>query len=421
MLRVLHTADWHLGHSLHSHSRAHEHACFLSWLCDVIVAERIDALIIAGDVFDGANPPTAALAMYYEFLAEVGRRAPGIDVLVVGGNHDSASRLDAPEALLSAIGVTVVGGLVSRSRNEVRAVDVERLLVSLKDADGEVKAVVAALPFMRPADLPAVGEREGVASDGDPLIEGVREAYLQVLEEARKRQKAGQALIATGHCYMVGSQISEMSERRVLGGNQHALPVDIFPDDVDYVALGHLHKAQRVGWRECVRYSGSPIPLSMSEANYKHQVVIADFDDGQLDDWHVLPVPRTTEILRGTPGPIEEVLAGLSELEEARDEADPARPFLEVSVQLSSPIANLREQVEAALEGKRARLVKISIAYTGDRKTLSESHEGERLADLLPRDVLRRRYLRDYEDAPPDELLEAFDELLDEVGQAGSQ
>lgn len=418
MLRVLHSADWHLGHTLHGHSRAHEHARFLEWLCDVLVAESIDALIIAGDVFDGANPPTSAMAMYYEFLAKVGRRVPGIDIVVIGGNHDSASRLNAPEALLSDLGVTVVGGLVRRSGSEARAVDVERLLVPLSDASGQVGAVVAALPFMRPADLPAVE----LAEEGlDPLVEGVREAYGQVLREARKRQGAGQALIATGHCYMVGSEISEMSERRVLGGNQHALPVDIFPDDVDYVALGHLHKAQRVGWRECVRYSGSPIPLSMSEESYKHQVVIADFDDGQLEDWHVVPVPRVTEIVRMPAGPVDEVLARLAELEDARGSDDAERPYLEVSFQLASPVSNLRDQVEKALEGKRARLVKIAIAYSGDRKTLSETHGGQRLADLLPRDVLIRRYQRDYEDSPPAELLAAFEELLDAVNQGESK
>ncbi len=417
MLRVLHTADWHLGHTLHGHSRAHEHARFLAWLGDVIVSENIDALIVAGDVFDGANPPTAALAMYYEFLANLARIAPKIDVLVVGGNHDSASRLNAPEALLAALGVHVVGGMVRRSGEHAKAVDVERLVVPLTDSEGNVGAVVAAVPFMRPADLPAIARGEEAL---DPLVEGVREAYAQVLAEARKWQGAGQALIATGHCYMVGSQISEMSERRVLGGNQHALPVDIFPDDVDYVALGHLHKAQRVGWRECVRYAGSPLPLSMSEENYRHQVVIADFDDGQLDDWKALAVPRTTDLIRLRVASVDEALHAIAQLAEAK-ENDLERPYLEIQVALKSPVSNLREQLEEALKDKRPRLVKITTTYSGDRKTLSESHGGERLADLLPRDVLRRRYLRDYEGEPPDDLLEAFDELLDAAMQAESE
>jgi exonuclease SbcD len=418
VLRILHTADWHLGHSLHGHSRAHEHASFLAWLSEVIVAERVDALIIAGDVFDGANPPTAALSMYYEFLANLSRRAPGIDVLVIGGNHDSASRLNAPEALLSAIGVHVVGGLVRRSGEDAHAVDVQKLVVQLTDASGEVGAIVAAVPFMRPADLPAVND---IAEGADTLVEGVREAYSQVLEEARRRKTDKQALIATGHCYMVGSQISEMSERRVLGGNQHALPVEIFPKDVDYVALGHLHKAQRVGRREHVRYSGSPIPLSMSEETYKHQVVLADFEDGALVKWRGVTVPRTTELIRIKGDSLDDVLTRLAAMADAHLIGDLARPYLEVSLMLSSPVTNLREKIESALAGKRPSLVKVSVTYSGDRKTLSEAHSGQKLADLMPRDVLRRRYLRDYSEELPDELLEAFEELLDEVAQAESK
>lgn len=418
MLRVLHTADWHLGHSLHGHSRTHEHAKFLAWLGEVIVEKRVDALIIAGDIFDGANPPAAALAMYYEFLVNLSRIAPGIDVLVIGGNHDSASRLNAPEALLSAIGVYVVGGLVRRSAEDAHAVDLQKLVVPLTDASGEVGAIVAAVPFMRPADLPAV---KNIAEGADTLVEGVREAYIQVLGEARRCKTDKQALIATGHCYMVGSQISEMSERRVLGGNQHALPVDLFPRDVDYVALGHLHKAQRVGRRENVRYSGSPIPLSMSEESYKHQVVLADFEDGKLVKWRGVKVPRTTELIRIKGESLDEVLTTLNAFDDAHLIGDLARPYLDVSLNLSSPVVDLREQIESALAGKRPSLVKVSVTYSGDRTTLSEAHAGQKLADLLPRDVLRRRYLRDYSEEPPDELLEAFDELLDGVAQAESQ
>ncbi len=415
MLRVLHTADWHLGHSLHGHSRAPEHERFLAWLSETIVKKDIDALIIAGDVFDGANPPTVALTMYYEFLANLSRIRPGIDVLVIGGNHDSASRLNAPEALLGAIGVHVVGGLVRRTGEDAHAVALERLIVPLRDASGEVAAIVAALPFMRPADLPAVQDE---SEEFDPLVEGVREAYRQVLTEARRVRKEGQALIATGHCYMVGSQISEMSERRVLGGNQHALPVDIFPEDVDYVALGHLHKAQRVGKRENVRYSGSPIPLSMSEKNYKHQVVLAEFDGGALRKWKALAVPRTTELVRIQGDSVEEVLTQIEALDNAHLIGDTQRPYLDVRLTLSAPVSNLREQVETALAGKRPLLVKLSVAYTGDRKTLGDASNGEKLADILPTDVLRRRYMRDYAEEPPSELLEAFSELLDEVAQA---
>lgn len=404
-LRVIHTGDWHLGHSLHDQSRDFEHAAFLSWLADTIVSKSVDALVIAGDVFDSANPPTAAMTMYYEFLASLAHRAPGLDVVVVGGNHDSAARLDAPQALLSSLGVSVVGG--------VRGRDLEQLVVPLHDANKQVAAWVAAMPFVRPAELPPCPDAD------DPLIEGVRELYRRVVSKARERCGQSQALLATGHCYMVGSEISSLSERRVLAGNQHALPADIFDEDIAYVALGHLHKAQRVGRRENLRYAGSPLPLSLGEAGYTHQVMLIDFEGALRVGQEALIVPRAIEIIRLPSAGIDEVLAELRSLPELTSIDDPARPYLEVSVVLKEPVPNLREQIEDATVGKRPRLLKIQSEYQGDRQTLSEHHTGQRLADLDPQDVLLRRYSRDYEGEPSPELLAAFHELIGDLDQPG--
>src|SRR5688572_5574178 len=112
-LKLCHTSDWHLGHTLHGHGREHEHARFLAFLLDVLARERADALVIAGDVFDGSNPPASAQAAWYGFLADARSRLPGLDVLVVAGNHDSAARLAAPDPVLRALGVRVVASVPS--------------------------------------------------------------------------------------------------------------------------------------------------------------------------------------------------------------------------------------------------------------------------------------------------------------------
>jgi exonuclease SbcD len=249
MLTVLHTSDWHLGHTLHDRPRVEEHAAFLAWLVELAVAERADALLVAGDLFDGPNPPAASQEQLYDFLVELRARCPGISIVLTGGNHDSAQRLDAPRSLLERLGITMVGGL---PRRPDRTLDVDRLLVPLADSAGTVAAWVAAVPFLRLSDLPAL-EAE------DPLIEGVAAVYAEVFAAARARRAPGQAILATGHCYLRDGALSELSERKILGGNQHALPAAIFPDDVAYVALGHLHLAQAVG-RPAVRYSGSRSP-----------------------------------------------------------------------------------------------------------------------------------------------------------------
>jgi exonuclease SbcD len=204
--------------------------------------------------------------------------------------------------MLERLGVRVVGAL---SRSTAGCFDLERLLVPLHNRAGEIAGWCAAVPLLRPVDLPFCAD-----DTVDPLVEGVRQVYQQVLAAVRERRTPEQVLIATGHCYMVGTALSELSERKILGGNQHALPVDIFPDDTTYTALGHLHRAQAVGKREHIRYSGSPIPLSLDEEHYRHQVVQVDFERGDCKDITALPIPRRVESLRlpeKGPCPLEEV------------------------------------------------------------------------------------------------------------------
>ncbi|SEM78381.1 Exodeoxyribonuclease I subunit D [Stigmatella aurantiaca] len=413
-MRLLHTSDWHLGHTLYDVSREAEHAAFLEWLLDTLEAQSVDALLVAGDVFDTANPSAEAQAAWYQFIARARKRLPQLNITVIGGNHDSAARLDAPDPLFSAMGVRVVGGLPRRPDS----LDFERLLVPLHDTRGHIRAWVAAVPYLRPADLPLVD------TEGDRLIEGVREVYGLTLEAARRRREPGQALVAMGHCYMVGTELSQLSERRILGGNQHALPVDLFPEDVAYAALGHLHKAQRVGGRESVRYSGSPLPLSLSEAGYRHQVLLVELDGETLGSVKPLTVPRTVDIRRvpeRSEVTLEEVLAQLAALPEA-EAGDSARawPYLEVCVSLPRPEPALRRKVEEALVGKAARLVKLTPAYTGTGGALADVQPGISLRERKPEDVFKARYARDYQDPLAPGLLEAFHTLLTEVEENAS-
>jgi len=414
-MRLLHTSDWHLGHTLYDTTREAEHAAFLAWLLDTLEAQRVEALLVAGDIFDTSNPSAEAQAAWYRFVAQARRRCPTLDIVVIGGNHDSAARLDAPQPLLSALDVRVVGGLTRPGEG----LELERLVVPLHDARGEVRAWVAAVPYLRPADLPSLS-----AEEGDPLIEGVRAVYADVLEGARARRAPGQALVAMGHCYMVGTELSELSERRILGGNQHALPVDLFPEDVAYAALGHLHKAQRVGGREGVRYSGSPLPLSLSERAYAHQVLLVELDGERLGSVTSLPVPRVAEMLRvpaSGEGSLEAVVKALQALPPAEEGLpDWRRPFLEVCVELPRPEPALRRQVETALEGKAARLVKLTPRYTGVGQALAEVHPGPSLKERTPEDVFRARYARYYAGPPEPPLLEAFHLLLTQVQEDAS-
>lgn len=415
MLRIIHTADWHLGHTLHGMSREFEHQNFLEWLLDTLGEQAADALIIAGDVFDSANPPASAQSMLYHFLAQINRRYPALQVVLVGGNHDSAARLDAPQPLLKELNVHVVGGI---RRGQDDKLDSQQLLVPLADKQGNIAAWCVAVPFLRPGDLLPVEEGD------DPLIQGVRDIYSEALVEARARVLSGQALLATGHCYMVGAALSELSERKILGGNQHALPVDIFPTDIAYAALGHLHLAQSVGGRENVRYSGSPIPLSLSENVYPHQVVSVDIEGGCCVKWMPIHVPRVVEILRLPPKeplPLADVLMLLEELYLPVNVPEQYWPYLEVSVLLNRPEPGLRRSIDEVLAGKGVRLLKITTHYPGERASLSESMPEKNLQEITPDDVFSRRYQQLHNDLPPKLLMDAFHEMLEQVQQESGQ
>lgn len=408
MLRVLHTSDWHLGHALHDLPRDREHAAFLAWLCDTIAAEQIDAVLISGDVFDAGNPPARALAAWYGFVAEARRRRPHLTIVAIAGNHDSPARLTAPAPLLAAAGVHVIGTV---GRDAAGAIAAGPLVVPLLDAGGAVGALVAAVPYLRPGDLDVDGDR----------ADAVRAVFREVLVAARQRRQPDQALVAMGHLHLAGGQASK-SERGIVIAGEEVIGGAAFADDVAYVALGHLHRAQRVG-ADHVRYAGSPIPLAMAEADYHHQVVVVELAGARLSDLRTLPIPRTVPLLRVPrrgAAALPQVLAELAELAPLDDTVDPElRPFLEVRVRLDAPAPRLRTDVEAAVAHKHPRLVKISVEAGGAR-TAGAPRPAEVLAQLKPREVVARLWQREHGGALPPAIAAAFAALERELTEEAS-
>jgi DNA repair protein SbcD/Mre11 len=441
-MRILHTADWHLGHTLRDHSREAEHEHFLQWLCATVVDRKVDAVLIAGDVFDAANPPPHALRAWFRFLGDVKRSRPAVQVVVIAGNHDSGARLAAPRELLAEFDVRVVGAI---ERGDDGALRTDELLVPLRAGDGRPAVLCVAIPFLRSSDvlalvpaLRAVDDAEAAPrSDyvlprpgeppappaADPLIEGMRALHGELFAAARAAMRPGQALVAMAHGYLVGGALSELSERKVLGGNQHALPVDLFPPECAYVALGHLHRPQAVGEREHVRYSGSPLPLSMPERLHAHHVVFADFDGERLAKTWSLRVPRLVPLLRlpehGELEP-EAALAAVAALP-PRDPATPAelRPLVEVAVRLPQPSPQLAERLANTLADKNARLVRVEVVTTGGSADDPTGARPVELASLSPEDVFVRCWRRAHDGALPDGIVAAFRELLEHVEHGG--
>jgi len=459
-MRLVHTSDWHLGQRLHERPRDFEHRRFLDWLLELLVAQAADALVVAGDVFDSANPPAEAQRAYFEFLAACRRRLPELDVVVLGGNHDSPLRLDAPAELLRAVRVHVLGGLPrlpealaapGRAAGEApeaapseAELDTGRAVIPLRRRGGEIAAWLVAVPYLRPTDLPSLLTAELLTASGDAatdardraarleqasaqLLGSVRAIYQQLFDAARAQRQPGQALLAAGHCYLAQTRTSVDSERKIQLGNQLPLPVELFPPEVAYVALGHLHLGQCVAGQEHIRYSGSPIPLALSEADYRHQVLIVDFEGDRLQQIRAEPVPRSVEILRvpEQPLPLAEVLPLLHSLP-ARGPAEASpdeRPYLEVRVRLGANETNaaLRKTIEEATASAWPRLLRIAVTREDGSGRLTEpggAAGGEQLRDLDPEEVLRRRYQRwkdDPDAAVPEPQLRLFRALLDQL------
>lgn len=347
-------------------------------------------------------------------------RVPRLQIVVTAGNHDSPARLAAPQPILDNFRIHVVGSL----RDARGEIDLDRVLVDLYDESGLARAVCVALPFLRPSDLPFADLGGNVEADSDPIVAAAQQVHEEVFAAARARIRPGMALVGMGHAYMEGGSLSESSERKVLGGNQHPLPVSLFPPDVAYVALGHLHLAQAVGGHEHIRYSGSPIPLSMTESGYRHQVTLVELQGAELHSVDHLRIPRTVDMVRVPKEadlPLDEALERLRALPSIEDFEPACRPFLEVAIGLTEPVPDLRRQVEAALDGRGPRLARLRTEHHGSGLGLAATRPQFRLQELAPEQVFRSLYSRHHDGDPSDELLAAFHELVDHVGQTDSE
>ncbi|MEM1022838.1 MAG: exonuclease SbcCD subunit D C-terminal domain-containing protein [Myxococcota bacterium] len=394
---IFHTADWHLGQTLHGHDRGPEHDAFLRWFLDAIREAQPDGVLLAGDVFDVASPSAASTHRYFRFLAEVARASPQTTVVVIAGNHDSPHRLEASKELLDQLRVRVVG----------RADDLERMLVPLGPIDAP-KAWVLAIPYLRPADLSAWSE----ASDPEQrVIEGYRRLHDALLDRLAAR-RAGRPVIAMGHCYMAGGTTSEESERPIQRGYQSAFPSDVVPAELSYVALGHLHRAQAVPGETAIRYSGSPIPLSMTEKDYLHQMVAIRL--GERTEVETRAIPRSVPFLVVPleAKPLDQVLAELRAL--PRFEAP---PFLEVRVQLEAAEPRLRRRVEEALAHTSVRLTRIVVQRP---QGVEPDWSPAPLRQLAPRDVFEQLVQRTRGTLPSPELSKLFDEVASQASEESS-
>ena len=367
IFRVLNTADWHLGKTLNDQSRDEEHLLFLNWLLKIIDEGAVDVLVIAGDVFDSANPPQSAQTQYYNFVSQLYKNT-NCSLIVTAGNHDSPLQLEAPRQVLQALGAHVVGFLPE---------DPSSRLIVLPSHD-DPRLVIAAIPFLRDRDLRRGYAGQDAEDIQKALTAGIRKRYAETAEAAATWSEKGVPILATGHLTVMGTSTTD-SEREIHIGGLGAVSTDVFPDIFSYVALGHLHRPQTPG--NCVCYSGSPIALSFSEANDTKEVQILDFADGTLKTQIPIPVPVFRRLAQ--------IRTSWNDLSESISSFNPDTGKLETWVEVVVKDVGLGEDINEIVQ---------NLAMGRDFKVLK---------------VLRERAPGDMNpDVPPDH--EAIETLLDD-------
>ena len=407
-MKILHTSDWHLGRSLYGRKRYDEFTEFLDWLSNTIETENIDALLVAGDIFDTSTPSNRAQELYYRFLCKVSNSCCR-HIVVIAGNHDSPSFLNAPKAILRALNIYVIGAMTEFPEDE---------LIVLNNENNEPDAIICAVPYLRDKDIRTVEAGETIEDKNTRLIEGLKNHYADVCAIAEQKQKEFHneinitdiPVIAMGHLFTAGGKtVDGDGVRELYVGSLAHVGSDVFPEIVDYAALGHLHVPQTVGDCEYIRYSGSPIPMGYGEANQKKKVIVVEFKSKEpVIEEHLVPCFQVLERIVGSIDEINE------RIEQLKKDDNPLyqRAWLEIEYTGTDVISNLRDILDESLNETSMEIRRIKNKRITDR-VFSTIHNDETLDNLNENDVFKR-CLETF-DVPlddQDELILSYNEII---------
>ncbi|MBN3054796.1 exonuclease subunit SbcD [Pectobacterium brasiliense] len=405
-MRIIHTADWHLGQYFYTKSRAAEHQAFLNWLIVQVEHHQVDAIIVAGDIFDNGSPPSYAREIYYSFVVALQRT--GCQLVVLGGNHDSVAMLNESRELLACLNTQVIA---------CASDDPAQQVFLLENRQRQPGALLCAIPFLRPRDV--LTSKAGQSGDEKQLAlqEAITAHYQQCYQLAcQKRDELGLPLpiIATGHLTTIGATASE-SVRDIYIGTLDAFPAQAFPP-ADYIALGHIHRPQRVTQSEHIRYSGSPIPLSFDELNSEKSVCLVNFAPDaspqmppQID---ILPIPMTQpmQLIKGSLSDIEQQLATFKNYQGDKP------VWLDIEINTQDYLSDMQKRIQAMTENlpvevlllRRTREQRLQAITRQDKETLNE---------LSVHDVFERRLVTetDMEDSRQQRVRTLFNQVIDEL------
>lgn len=406
-MRILHTSDWHLGQHFMGKTRQAEHQAFCAWLIEQVRAHAVDALLIAGDIFDTGAPPSYAREQYNRFIVEL--RATGCALVVLGGNHDSVAMLAESKTLLAQLGTRVIPGVCEQLD--------EQLLV-LQQRDGSPGAILCGIPFIRPRDVLLSQAGQSAQDKQLSLQQAIRQHYqdLYALAEAKRTKLGGELpIIATGHLTTVGASASD-SVREIYVGSLEAFPTSAFPPAA-YIALGHIHRPQKVGGLEHIRYCGSPIALSFDEAKQQKEVLLVDLDSSGLRQVSALPVPRFQPLL-SLRGSLKELEVQIKQAAEQGSAEQPV--WLEVLVGTDDYLSDLQLRIAALCEGLPVEVLRIR-RERGNASSSLQGQAKETLDELSVDDVFAQRLSSEaLNEAEQARLLALYQQVVSELREGGA-
>lgn len=394
-MKILHTADWHLGHRLHEHSQIEEQTLFLDWIEGCIVEQKIDVLLISGDIFDTGTPSNQSLEMYYNFLVKLNTTSCK-SIIITGGNHDSPGTLNAPKHILNALSIKVIGKATDSIEDEVFEIEIN-----------DEKVIIGAVPYLRDGDIRRAVAGESFEELTDKYKAALINHYKALAKQCELINTSKAPVIAMGHLFATGGSVSD-SEQNIYVGTLGHIGANDFPTYFNYVALGHLHRPQIIGGNDKIRYSGSPHILSFSEINYDKKVIVLTIKNNEISDIKDVIVPRFREFYK-LNGTIEKCI---EEFPNSISNSYKLTPWIEIVLDEKNTINT--DNLKKVAETYPFEVLKITLKNQRRSKGIEELlNETKSIKELVPIEVFKLKCKEiGYEIESNPEIEDAFNEIL---------
>ncbi|SEQ75136.1 Exodeoxyribonuclease I subunit D [Rosenbergiella nectarea] len=404
-MKIVHTSDWHLGQFFYARSRAAEHQAFFQWLKALVIDQGVEAIIVAGDIFDTATPASYARELLNQFIVSL--QETGCQLYLLAGNHDSVATLNESRELVACLNTHIITGPTEQADSPI---------FPLTDRQGNVAAILCAIPYLRPRDIQLSQAGLSGREKQQDLLHAITGYYHDIFQQARDYSQQHQfderPIIVTGHLTALGVSKSD-SVRDIYIGSLEAFPASAFPP-ADYIALGHIHRPQNVSGDKPIRYSGSPIPLSFDELGSSKSITLITLTTGEPLQWQTVDIP-CFQPMRGLKGTLNELADQLAALEPP---TNGQKIWLDIEIHHEEYLSDLQQRVEKMTAGLAVEILLLRRKRIQSPLALSTKVK-ETLSELTPEEVFRRRLAQEpLDDDQYQILLQRFREVSAQLDEA---